>query len=77
MDLLFKKHDISSYEANKQRGRKRRYQADLELYGGLIGLPEDPRNWELTAPDAEKARRYREKAEWWFGEVVGAREDIL
>lgn len=40
----------------------------IYLYGDLIGLPEDPRNWEMPAPDVEKAMRYKEDAEWWFGD---------
>ena len=77
MDLLFKKHDISSYQAIKQRDREKRNQADKDLYYGLINLPEDPRNWEMPAPDVEKAVRYKKDAEWWFGDVMGANRNIL
>jgi RHS repeat-associated protein len=58
MDALFWEHD----KAYASGDSKIRHQADEKLYKSLKELETDPNEWDIKAPNANKAKEYRSEA---------------
>lgn len=59
----------------KQQRRQERINADKQLYYNLKSLPADPKQWNPPANNLEESMSYRGKAEWWFGDILGYKDN--